>query len=495
MKKKNLKFLPLLFSSMAVQVASDPVDFAFKAQERLRQRGILKTQLIDSNSAAASLIDKARLEGENARGLAKLVWRMEKSRLDLDFPQRKHDVLKPGQWKLSVNHYLTNSFPHSTAGYAERSHKNLRAQVMSGIKVKAFTRGSYPLDVGIIPSAFKDVIEGVQYYRILPPVYFPLQAMRDEFTVRMLISNAKKAHILHTTTGFHNAHIVARAAEKLGVPWVYEVRGEPESTWVSKFSGQDKVRAQSSEYVEICRSKETEAALAADHVVVLSEISKNDFIARGVPASKITVIPNGVDEEFLDKDFDQLSIRKELSLPTDCKLVGTVTSVVPYEGLETLIEALPMLDGYKALIVGDGVSLPNLKQRAKELNVLDKVIFAGRQPNADIWKWYASLDVFVVPRIDVEVCRKITPLKALVAQAIGIPVVASELPALKEVTGGLASYCEPGSPSSLAIEITKAGRLDLRTAATDWANSRTWESNGKRFLNLYIGLLNKKRES
>lgn len=474
---------------MAVQVASDPTEFGFKVQERLRQRGLIEAQLFEGGTSKRSLIDKARLKGEASRGLTKLVWKSEKARLDLDFPKRDHDVVKKNQWKLSVYHYLTNSFPHSTAGYAERSHKNLRAQVMSGIKVKAFTRGSYPLDVGIIPDTIKDIIEGVQYYRILPPLYFPLQEMRDEFTVRMLVSSAKKAHILHTTTGFHNAHIVSRAAQKLGIPWVYEVRGEPESTWVSKFADDQRERAQNSDYVRLCRAKETEAALAADHVVVLSEISKQDLIDRGVPGANITVVPNGVDEEYLEKEYDQLSVRAELGLPTDCKLVGTVTSVVPYEGLENLIKSIPHLDGYKALIVGDGTSLPQLKLLAEELNIQDRVIFAGRQPNADIWKWYASLDVFAVPRIDVEVCRRITPLKALVAQAMGIPVVASDLPALREVTGGHAHFVKAEDPLALAKGIKNLQLEQLTKAGIEWANQRTWESNGSKYLELYTDLL------
>lgn len=484
MKKVNFKYLPLLISSMAVQIATDPSDFGFKVKERLRQRGLFEAQRLEGGATPRSLIDKARLQGEDAKGLLKLIWRAEKARLDVDFPSRTKTKVNTKHWKLTVYHYLTNSYPHSSAGYAERTHKNLRAQVMSGIKVKAFTRGSYPLDVGVIPDTSKDTIEGVQYYRILPPVHFPLREMRDEYTVRYLVGQAKKAHILHTTTGFHNAHIVARAAAQLEIPWVYEVRGEPESTWVSKFEGKEREAAENSDYVKLCREKETEAARTADHLVVLSDISKRDFVERGIPEERITVIPNGVDEELIARDFDKAEIREELGLPCEVKIVGSITSVVHYEGLEYLIRALEFLPEYKALIVGDGVELPKLRELAEELKFADRVIFAGRRPNDEIWKWYAALDVFAVPRLDVEVCRKITPLKALIAQAIGIPVVASNLPALTEVTGYCETYANPEDSYDLAKKILSIEERQGNRSLL-WASERTWRSNGDRFLDLY----------
>src|SRR5699024_6414371 len=105
------------------------------------------------------------------------------------------------------------------------------------------------------------------------------------------------------------------------------------------------------------------------------------------------------------------------------KIVGSVTSVVEYEGLDDLVRAAAC--GYEetVLIVGDGVYLPVLKDLARKLGVADRVIFAGRQDNETIWKWYAAMDIFVVPRKDTLVCRTVTPIKPVMAQALGIPVI------------------------------------------------------------------------
>ena len=184
----------------------------------------------------------------------------------------------------------------------------------------------------------------------------------------------------------------------------------------------------------------------------LSEISKKQLVERGVLAEKIHVIPNAVDEEFIGREFERSAIRRELGLP-DIPLVGSVTAVVDYEGLDTLIESLQHLPiKAKVLIVGEGTARPELEALASSLGMRDRVIFTGRKPQDEIWKWYAALDLFAVPRKDTQVCRTVTPIKPLMAQSLGVPVVASDLPALREVTGGFAvSYTHLTLPTKRIV--------------------------------------------
>ncbi len=80
------------------------------------------------------------------------------------------------------------------------------------------------------------------------------------------------------------------------------------------------------------------------------------------------------------------------------------------------------------------------------------------------------LEVFVVPRHDTLVCRAITPIKALSAQVIGVPVVASDLLALREVTGGVEIYAPAGQADALAAAIFG---VEKSTAGREWVASRT----------------------
>ena len=83
-----------------------------------------------------------------------------------------------------------------------------------------------------------------------------------------------------------------------------------------------------------------------------------------------------------------------------------------------------------------------------------------------------------------------TPIKPMNAMALGIPVVASDLPALREVTGGFACYCDPENPLALAESINRVlAAPDRFTAPQEWIEERSWPSNCVRLEELYRRLL------
>ena len=113
----------------------------------------------------------------------------------------------------------------------------------------------------------------------------------------------------------------------------------------------------------------------------------------------------------------------------------------------------------------------------------------GRRPKSEIIDWYRKLDVFAMTRKDTDVTRVVTPIKALEAQAVLVPVVASDLPALREVTGGHAVFCTPEDPRSIARAVEAAkDRVDLACEARDWVISRTWEAAANRYQQMFEDL-------
>lgn len=390
-----------------------------------------------------------------------------------------------------VLHILTNSLPFTQSGYTLRSHRVLTSLQEIGIDIKAVTRFAYPVVIGHIPLDQEQRVNGVAYQQLLSWSYPRRRQERNDVAVRLIVDAAREfeATVLHTTTNYANALIVARAAQILGVPWVYEVRGELESTWVSRFPDSDQPAAFESEFYRLARDAETRSMKSANAVIALSEVSRRNLVRRGIDAEKIRVVPNAIEDEDLDRQFDKSKIRKHLGLG-DGTIVGTVTSVVEYEGLDTLVRAVPMLPlDTTILIVGGGRSLPELEKLAASLGVSNRVIFAGRQPNDNIWKWYAALDAFVVPRKDTEVTRNVTPIKAVLAQALDVPVVASDLPAIREVTGGLAEYFPPGDVVGFTAAISRALETPKDPGLTRaWLADRTWSSNAKRYQDLYESL-------
>lgn len=441
-------------------------------------------------STISAAVDSEELE-KLSRKDKKLVRRASELNFILNQKVPLSEPKKNGHKTPQVLFYLTNSLPHTHSGYTYRSQSTLKALTQSGIQVYAVTRLGYPVTVGRIPRAAKEFVDGIPYFRLIPWIYSSSLFKRNSVAVEQLVqlAFAQKINILHTTTDYNNAVIVAEAAKRLGVPWVYEVRGELERTWLSRQEKSIRTNPGKSEFYVRARSQEEACMHSANAVVALSEVSKAQLVERGINPNKIVVIPNAVDEQFVGKSYSKDVLREELGLPHG-KIVGSVTSVVEYEGLDDLLRATAIGHEHTVLIVGDGDFLPDLKVLARRLGIEDRVIFAGRQDNKTIWKWYAVMDVFVVPRKDTLVCRTVTPIKPVMAQALGIPVVTSDLPALREITGELATYVEPGDATGLALALNS---IDLEESSPvelfKWASEHTWNSNAAKNAEMYNRLL------
>src|SRR5699024_11056697 len=141
----------------------------------------------------------------------------------------------------------------------------LKALKRRGVPIEAITRFGYPSAIGTITSErFRD-IETIRYRlnsHWFTPVSFERQIRK---AVKVLVSAARsqKTAILMTTTDFKNAIVVSRAAKELGIPWVYEIRGELEQTWLSRVEPELKYQAEKSEYFMLSQQQEKAAIWAA----------------------------------------------------------------------------------------------------------------------------------------------------------------------------------------------------------------------------------------
>ncbi|MET1086851.1 MAG: glycosyltransferase family 4 protein [Arthrobacter sp.] len=386
-----------------------------------------------------------------------------------------------------ILHLLTNSLPHTASGYAQRSHSTLLAQQEAGLEVLAVTRLGYPVQVGKLLARGVDVVDGVTYRRLLPSKMAPTMDARLQQQAEELMAEALKFRpsVLQTTTHFVNGLVVRAVAQALGIPWVYEVRGQLADTWASTRG----VVALNSEKYTLFRNREIEVMQDADLVVTLGQAMKDNITATGVPAAKVLLAPNAIGGDFLSAPASAPAARRELGLPEHQRCVGTVSSLVPYEGVDDLIGAFELLaedlPDLRLLVVGDGVALPALKVQAGRSRHADRIIFTGRVPRNLAIRYHQALDVFVVPRKDLDVTRSVTPLKPVEAMACAKPVVASRLPALAEiveheVTGLLTA---PGNRDELADALRIL--LDDSQLADAFGQSgrirvlkeRTWSAN------------------
>lgn len=386
-----------------------------------------------------------------------------------------------------VMHVLTNSLPHTASGYAQRSHSILLAQQEAGWETLAVTRVGYPVQVGKLNARHRDVVDGITYQRLLPSRLAATMDGRLQQQAEALLAAALEFRptVLHTTTHYVNALVTRAVAEALGIPWVYEVRGQLADTWAATRGPE----ARDSERYRLFQERETDAMLSAGLVVTLGQAMKDNIVSAGVPEQKIIVAPNAVGGEFLAEPLAPAQARVPLGLDPEFQYVGTVSSLVAYEGIDDLISAFEVLapqhPRLKLLIVGDGVALPGLKEQARTAGLSGRVVFTGRVPRSQARLYHQALDVFVVPRKDLSVTRDVTPLKPVEAMACARPVVASRLPALAEmvddgVSGVLAA---PGDPQDLAAKLGQVLlSADLRQLLGEAGRkaileNRTWAAN------------------
>lgn len=402
--------------------------------------------------------------------------------------------------RKTVLHILTNSIPHTGSGYAQRSHSILSAQSQLGWSVHAVTRLGYPVQIGKFLAKDQDVLDGVNYHRLLPgtmPTGFDerLQAQAEAVLQLALIV---RPVVLHTTTHFVNGLVTRAVADALGIPWVYEVRGNLVDTWASTRSDAVKFSERYKLFTE-CEAAVTQNAAL---VVTLGEVMKQRILDAGGVRREVLLCPNAVGGKFLDEPMEPSAARELLGLRGDGVFVGSVSSLVDYEGLDTLIRAVALLaddrPNLRCLIVGDGVAAPGLEQLARELEVDSRVTFTGRVPREQAHLYHQALDVFVVPRNDLEVTRTVTPLKPVEAMAAARPVVVSRLPALCEiVTSSVTGLSvEPGDVAALgralmALTDARGARVTPAAIAMGAAGrqrvlaERTWARNSQSIVDAY----------
>lgn len=178
---------------------------------------------------------------------------------------------------------------------------------------------------------------------------------------------------------------------------------------------------------------ETALCRNATRTLVVTQAMADIFIARGVPAERLQVIPNGVDGACFNPDVPGEPIRRRYDLASDAPVVGFVGWIRPWHGVDGLIGAVgrlaPRFPELRLLVVGDGPAVPALRQQTREAGLDEHVIFTGPVERDEIPAHIAALDVAVQP----DVTDYASPIKLFEYLALGRAVVAPDKANIREV--------------------------------------------------------------
>ncbi|MBI3013713.1 MAG: glycosyltransferase family 4 protein [Candidatus Tectomicrobia bacterium] len=169
-----------------------------------------------------------------------------------------------------------------------------------------------------------------------------------------------------------------------------------------------------------------------------------------------------------------------------------------WKGVDCLLQAMAEVPGARLAILGGGAGgAEQLQRKARSLGIEDRLDFLGQVPHREVVKSLREADVFVLPASGSPISRFWTsPLKLFEYMAAGRPVVASDLPSLREILRHEenALLVEPGNPRALAAAINRilADRgLAQRLAGQALADVReyTWDARAERLERFFAELL------
>ena len=122
------------------------------------------------------------------------------------------------------------------------------------------------------------------------------------------------------------------------------------------------------------RERRAREARALEGVIVPSEYLKRMVVGWGVDAAKVQVIYNALPPETNTLEITQAEARRRLGLP-DAPTVLTVGRLLPWKGVDHLIDALGAVPDVRLIVAGDGAMLDALKEQAADLG--ERMVFLG----------------------------------------------------------------------------------------------------------------------
>lgn len=328
----------------------------------------------------------------------------------------------------------------------------------------------------------EEIIEGVKVYHpryfMTPKIFRSLYGFFMFFSLFMYVKHLKKEFDFDLIDGhfvYPDGLAAVLLGRVMGVKVCLTARGT-DINWYPRFN--------------LIRKLIRYTLNRADCLISVNSDLKEKMIALDAPEDKIHVIPNGIDfrKFYL---ISRAMARGETRLPLNRKLVLSIGNLIEAKGFDVLIKAISKVRraDVDLFIIGEGPYRKKLELLIKKLSLGERIKLLGALPQAELYKWYSSCDLFCLMSL-----REGRPNVVLEAMACGVPVVSMNRWGLSEIikkeTGMLLDSYEPEA-AARAIEDVLSLNWNREKIALS-VQHLDWKKTANALIGLFNSLVNKK---
>lgn len=222
-------------------------------------------------------------------------------------------------------------------------------------------------------------------------------------------------------------------------------------------------------------------AARAKRVVVISKGLKVWYEERGIDEAKLCVAHDGIDVEAFAQPEEKHAARLRLGIPEGKSVVLYIGSLGGWKGTDTFCEAAALSPEVHFAIIG-GTAEQIIQHKVR----YPQVQFLGARPYREVADNQAAADVLVLPNtaMDRVSAYFTSPLKLFTYLAAGKPIVAADIPSIREVVDERAvTFFAPDSAEALAEGVVRALKDPGKgMVAQEVAAGYSWEARAAHIL-------------
>lgn len=211
-----------------------------------------------------------------------------------------------------------------------------------------------------------------------------------------------------------------------------------------------------------------------------------------LPQEKILYAPCGVNFDRFGIDTSKEDARRTLALPPDEKIILYVGHLFTVKGVDVLFDARKELESGERIYFVGGTDEDIIRYREKwrDASSPESIVIVGRKSHRQIPLWLRAADILSIPNTAKEAAgaTESSPSKLMEYMASGRPIVASDVPGIRDVLAGdMGFFCEPDSSEALGSAIrevfTNPKEAERRAAlARVAACGLGWEARAQKIL-------------